>query len=433
MQVRQASLNNTKVSSQLGWRLSAKAGISRDISLFGTASDIIDVGGKFSRQLHSGANIEVGANLSRTDSIDAIPGVPNPSTITALDLKYRKPLQRGAGNPAYAESLQQARLDVLQAKAAEQALYDELADQVIVLFINKLNSDARIDNKRQALARSQRRKRYLADRTELGVSEKQDLLQVNAQIKAHKAEIVALELIANTQRIQLNHLMGRPSEASLNLVAANANTDETLLINDVRNNAIAHNTELKTLHARIERADSLIRLRNDDDEDVLDLVMFVGSRSLNGDTAASSVNESELIGGVSLEFQQNYDKRGSRAEIEQAMLDRDSAFVERHQLLQDIDYDSARLLADIRNGRQALQAYQMSIRSEQAKLDEAERRYRAGRTDTDQLLNFESELSAAELRTELQRIDLTDKYYQLQLLQGRIWQGVTLPDMVDDE
>ena len=74
-----------------------------------------------------------------------------------------------------------------------------------------------------------------------------------------------------------------------------------------------------------------------------------------------------------------------------------------------------------------MKAYALSVTSEQKKLQDAEKRYRQGRTDTDQLIQFEAQLSAAELNLELQRIELLGVEQKLRLLTGQLWDNIQYP------
>jgi len=56
------------------------------------------------------------------------------------------------------------------------------------------------------------------------------------------------------------------------------------------------------------------------------------------------------------------------------------------------------------------------------------KRYRTGRTDTDQLIQFEDQLSQAEFALELQRLELMKRQYKLKLLLGSLWHTITLPE-----
>ena len=430
IQVERARLNTGKAQAQLGWLLQAQGGINREASLFGSATDTISAGGSLSRQLDSGSTLAVDASIGRSDSEQTFPGVSNPSTTTSVGVSFRQPLGRGADNPAYEQSLIQAELDVADAEAQRSLLYDQLAEQVIGLYAGALNIRSQQQNVRQAIDRSQRRQRYLEDRTELGVSEEQDLLQVDAQLKSQLAQLRALDVTWQTQRIQLNRLIGRPSDSELNLIVLEDKLTIEPVIAEVRRQAIENDAELAQIETRLLRADSFIELTQDADEDQFDLVLSIGNQSQSGDSGSGS--ESTLTGGVNLEYQQAFDKRASKAEIDQALLDKDAALVDKRRILEDIEYDSATLVAEILSGRDALRAYQASIDSERAKLREAESRYRKGRSDTEQLLNFESQLSQAELSFELQRIELLKDQYSLELLSGDLWRGIDLPGSAEE-
>lgn len=427
LQVKRARYNTEKVEAQLGWQLHATAGARRDTSIFGTSSDIIDAGAGIKRKFEGGGSLEFEGNIDRTDSVDNIPGIPSPTTSTALDVRFRQPLMRGADDPEYQESLLQAELDFLAAEADRNQLYDELADQIITLHSSSLNSQAKIRNTQHALDRAERMKTYLNKRANLGLAEKQDLLQVEARIHSRKAELLSLDVIWQAQRIQLNRLMGRASDAALKLVLNDSNINTRYSLADVRQQALAYDPELQLIDTRVARADSIIRQRGDNDKNQLDLILYLGNRSISGDTAAGSTTESEVVGGVQLEYQQFMDKGTTRAEIDQAYIDKDSAFVDKRQILEDIEYDAAMLITEINSGQLALNAYRDSIRSEQAKLDEAVKRYQNGRSDTEQLINFEAELSNAELLEELQKIELIDKHFNVELLKGSLWQGINRP------
>ncbi len=432
LQVQRARLSASKSQSQLGWQVNGQAGVARDISIFGTGNDIISADSQFNRRLASGGTIGIGASIKRQKSEDSFPTVPNPTTTTALDVTYRHPLRKGVDNPAYAESLLQAETDRTLALAQRKALYDQLASQVIELYVAALNTQSRQTNLQQAIVRSKRRQRYLEDRAELGVSEEKDLLQVEAQLLSQTAELQGLNVQWQIQRIGLNRLMDVPADRKLALQLPALDLNELAIGSDdierIRQKVQQQSAELASIESRLQLAESTIRLRLDDKQDSLDLVMFVGNRTQVGDLAGTSNTVSEMVGGVRLEFQQQFDKHSVDAEYDQALLDRDIALLDKKQLLDDIYYDVASLLAQIDSGQQAIQAYQASIISERAKLKEAERRYRSGRSDTDQLLLFESQLATAELATELQKINVLKNTYSLQVATGDLWKGITLPD-----
>ncbi len=430
LQVRRARQENARVQSQLGWQLAAQAGISRDINLFGTATDTVDAGGSLARQLEGGGGLSFAAGISRDDSETVLsPQFPNPSTSTSVDVNYRHPLQKGAGNPAYEQGLLTAQAGVLAADADRLKLYDQIASQVLELFYSASATRVRIDNLNQAIKRTQRLHRYIKDRASLGVSEDKDLLQVVAQLRSREAELKGLQVAWQQQAIALNRLMGRDWDAAIDPKVKNDITLPRQGFDELLAEVQDYNPDLKSIRAQLKLADAAIATRRDARRDQLDLVMFLGNRSISGDLqGGGSSDNSEVVGGLSLEFNRGVDKSGVDAELYKAQLERSIALQNQVQVMEDLKYDLSSLLAEIRVAGEALKAYRESVQSENRKLNEAEQRYRAGRTDTDQLVQFEAELAGAELAYELQRIELARRDGNLGLLRGRLWKDIRLPE-----
>ena len=429
LQVRRARQEMARVESQLGWQLGAQGGVAHDLNTFGTPVDTVDAAGSLSRALDNGGTLSFNAGIARNDADATLsPTLPNPSTTTNVDVNYRHPLRKGAGNPGYESGKLSAEANVLLADAETGALYDQIAEQVLDIFYSAAATRARIDNINQAVKRTRRLYRYIKDRASLGVSEDKDLLQVEAQLSSREAELRGLQVAWQQQRIALNRLMGRDWNAEIQPLMK---TDIQLprqshaeLLDEVK----AYNPQLRSVQAQLKLADAALLARRDARQDNLDLVMFLGNRSIDGDTVSGNYDTSEVVGGVRVEFAQSTDKSGVDAELYQAQLDRSIALQNQIQLLEDLKYDLSSLLAEIDSAGHAVKAYRQSVQSENAKLKEAERRYRAGRTDTDQLIQFEAELAAAELAYELQRIELARRDVNLDLLRGLIWKDIRLPE-----
>ena len=67
-QVQRAQQENIKIESQLGWQLNSQAGISRDVSALGSATDSLRIAAGLSRKLSSGATLGVDASINRDDA-----------------------------------------------------------------------------------------------------------------------------------------------------------------------------------------------------------------------------------------------------------------------------------------------------------------------------------------------------------------------------
>jgi outer membrane protein TolC len=425
-QVEKARQESIKVESTLGWQLNAQGGVSHDLSLFGAPSDTVNLAGSLARKLDSGASLSFNANINRIDSDYAIsPSLPNPATTTSLDVQYRQPLQKGVDNPDYVIAKDNAAVQQRLASAERASRYDQVASQLVDIYLGLARVQSQIANTGQAIARSQRLKKYIARRFNLGLAEDKDRLQVEAQLKGQAASLQTLKQAQVKQVVALNRLMGREPQAGLQLQQPQAvfEHEDMQLLPVVQQ----HSPALKSVNGRLQLAENSIRASRDARKDQLDMVMYLGNKTNAGDTATGSLNDSEVVGGVRLEYNRGLDRRGDDARLYQAQLDRYAAISDKHQVLEDLKYNLASLLADRDSVKQTIQAYVLSVSSEQKKLKDAERRYRQGRTDTDQLLQFEAQLSAAELNLELQRIELLGVEQKLRLLSGQLWDNIQYP------
>jgi outer membrane protein TolC len=436
LQIEKAQQESTQIESRLGWQLGAQGGISQDVSLFGSAVSRISAGTHAMRQLDTGDTLSVSANIQRDDADTAtLPSLPNPATSTNIELQYRKPLARGRDNTSYDAALTQASSNVTIQKATQQLAYDQIAAELISLYAATLTTQQRIDNIQQSIDRSQRLQRFILDRVDLGIAEDKDRLQISAQYHGLLAQKTALELALIKQNIALNRLMDQPWQTPLTLkLDEHQAPDET--IETLVEQAKRHSPALRINDARMTAADSLIALQRDKGLNRLDLVLSLGNSSQSGDSPSGSVNNSELIGGVQFEYDRQLDRRGDRAALYQAQLDRSITVQDRKQIYDDLHYDIAMRVAELKAIQTAIKAYRRSVKSEHAKLDEAEQRYRQGRITIDQVIQFENQTAGSELGLALQQIDFQHSSQQLELLRGTLWHRVKLPsggDQRDDQ
>lgn len=427
LQVARAREQITVVEGQLGWQLNGNAGYTRDTNLFGTANDIYSLSGGLNRGLKNGDDMGMSASLSRTESDDSFaPTIPNPADKARVELNYRHRLEKGSDNPAYTEGLQQAEIGDRLSQAQEQGVYDQLTGEVIELYLSLASTQARISNLDNSIKRSERLQSYINSEYKLGLSEQKDVLQVRARLSTNEADRQSLQVLLQRQVVSLNRLMGRdwqrPIEATIDYLADTTQGYDALLKQSEK-----YNAGIKVADAQILLAESGIRSRRDLRQDQLDLVMFIGNEINQGDVVGGSVNESEVVGGVSLQYQGPLDKSGVDAQLRQAHYDRDIALEEKKRLLLDLRYQLASLLNEISASEAALKAFEKSVKAEQKKLNEAMSRYRDGRIETDQVIDYESQLSSAELSYQLQRIELVRRYFQLDQLQGKLTAGLSRP------
>jgi len=432
-QVEKSRQENIKVETQLSWILNGNAGYNRNISLFGTPTDRYNLGGNLNRSLDNGGVLDVNASVSRDDATSTFgPTTPNPLTKSRLDVSYRHRFEKGAGNPLYAEGLQTSQAGEKIALSDKLSLYDQLASQVIDIYLAAAATQARIKSIDKTIERTQRLKKYIKKEFKLGLSEEKDVLQVDARLSINQADKKSLQVIWNQQLISLNRLMRRQWDKPM---TPNIEIDRSQNKNykDAYAQSLLHSPELKRIEARIQLAESDIRTSRDQRKDNLDLVMFLGNELNQGDFPNDKLDVSEVVGGISIEFNRGLDKSGFDAQIRQAYFDKGLALQDKKQVLEDLQYNIASLLAEIDSSELALMAFKKSVNAEQKKLDEAVERYKDGRIETDRVIDFESELSVAELSADLQAIELIRRYHLLSLVRGKIWKNIFLPDFNFDE
>jgi len=433
LQVKKASQENIKVESQLSWLMKSNAGYARETSLFGTATDRYNLGAGVNRSLDNGGLLGFNASISREDAKDTFgPTVPNPATKTRVDVNYRHKFSKGAGNPLYAEGLESAQAGELLALSDTLSLYDQLASQVIELYLAAATTQARINSIDKTIDRAQRLKKYIEDEFKLGLSEEKDVLQVDARLRINEADKKSLQVAKQKQVISLNRLMGRSWDKAL-LADTKVKRFDLKTYIELYQQSQSHSPALKRIDARLQLADSSIRSSRDKRKDDLDLVLYIGNEFNEGDTTIGDLDESEIVGGISVEFNRGLDKSGFDADLRQAHYDKGIALEDKKQVLEDLQYEVSSLLAEIKSSELALIAFKNSVKAEDKKLEEALTRYKDGRIETDRIIDFESQLSVAELSLDLQTIELIRRYHQLNLIRGFIWKDILLPEFTFDD
>lgn len=424
LQVERARQELTRVESQLGWSLSGQGGVNHDLSSFGIPSDVADISAGLNRRLRSGHSVGLNGSYRYEDSsLSFSPLLPNPSESIRLDLDYRVPLARGKDNPDYTQGLASADAGVLLEQANRLAVREQLVRQALELFYAAVATRARLDSARAGVDRARRLKAYIQSKLELGLAEDKDVLQAEAQLQLQRSDLRALQIAWAQQRTTLNRLTGRAWQAEFIPEPDHrdgASLERQPLAAWVQA-AQANSPDLLRNQARLRLSEASLEQARNRRRDQLDVVVSVGARQVRGDSSNGSVSEEDLAGGIRLEYQQALDKRGFDAEIYQSQLDRQIADEDSRQIKDDLRYEVARLLAEIRASRTALQTFRQRQRSEQAKLDEAMSRYRKGRIETDRLIQFENELQGAALALALQRIEYQRRQHDLEILSGDIW------------
>ena len=428
MEVLQAEQQKYQIESSLGWMLNSSAGVTHDLTALGTPSDRMDVTGSVARKLKSGSTVSLSGGYRYEDSsLSFNPALPNPAHTTRLDLNYRIPLSQGENNPLYTEGLVTAESANDIAKANLLLTRITLAEKVKDLFYASAVTQARIKNTQQAIVRSRKLEDYIGKNVKLGLSEQKDILQVTAQTNSKLSELSTIRIQWKQQQYSLNRLMLEEGGVSIRPLLTTFNNNYEL--QDLINLTSSSHPVIKISEAKLTIAESKINSARDDKKDSFDLVMSVGSRTSDGKSKTATVSEKDWAGSVNLEYKHLFDDKGVSSKYKQAQLERNIALQNIQKANNDIRYTVSGLVSEIEEAKLAVKSAYKKLNSESLKLKEAEHRYRNGRADTAQLIQFQNEYSFAELSYQNQQIDLNNRITALQIFSGRFWKNLEVKSM----
>lgn len=424
MEVAQAAEQRQQVESGLGWILNSSAGVTHDLTGLGTPSDKLNINGAITRQLTSGSTLSLSGGYQYEDSSFTIAGLPNPAHTTRLDLSYRMPLSQGIDNPMYKEGIITASAGHDLAKAQQLLTRITLAEKVKDLFYASVLTRLRFDNTKQAVARVKRTQSYIDGNTKLGLAEEKDQLQVQAQLHSKLAELSAIKLQWKQQQNALNRLMVEDWSKNINPVLAKAK-DERLILSDLINMTQDYHPVVKISQSNLNIAESQITSAKDGKKDSLDLVLSVGSRTSDGKNNTGTVSEQDWAGAVKIEYKHLFDNKGVSSKYRQALLAKNIALQNIQKTNDDVRYTVSSLVTEINAAKLAVKSARKQLNSESLKLKEAERRFKNGRADTAQLIQFQNEYSFAQLTFQNQKVDLHNRIVALQIFTGQFWQELS--------
>jgi outer membrane protein TolC len=424
LQVQRSTLELDKIYSTLGWQASADTSVGHDLGGFSTPADTVIARGALTRKLQSGDRISVDASYVRTDNeIVFINTLPNPSNDTAINLSYRKPFQKGAGNVEYYSLEEAAKAQISSTQAEEFELRDALAKQVAALYFGLATIEVNLDNTREGIDRLKRLHEFVIRNKKLGISDEKDLLQSQARLDRKLAALVILETARNQQLFNLNRLMNIKARTRFSSQLDYAKK-EILARDSLQAQVFSYSPAMSKAYAAKKGAESNIEIQRDNKKDTLDVILSVGARSKTGSTDKTDIDETDLAGKVGLEYRAALDKSGLRAALQQALLNRDIADNQIRQLDIDLNNEIDRLLGLIQDQKKSINSNNRLMQAEQRKFDEAVSRYRSGRTTTADLIIFEEDLSLAESILANSRVDLVSSLNELERLRGAIWQDL---------
>ncbi len=409
------------IESTLGWNLFANVGVNRNRSFIGAESTQSNLLLGVNKSFESGNSIELKTNYRHDDSeYIVINSQPNPLTTTGVDLNYRIPLMQNKKHNEYLLNLDSVNSKYSESINTKLLVRDEITAQAIDLFYGAAVLIARLKTARESIERAKKLKLHINKNIDLGIVEKGEILQANAQIHFLQGQYQELNLVWEKSEIAINRLIGKPWNSRF-IPKVKKTKNKKYKFDSVHKNIKQYNPELKILNLNLKLADSIIVFNKDSTRSKLDLVFSIGTINNQGPTAVGGLNETDVIGGITLEYQKSLDRRGLNGKLYQAHLNRDSIKIQISKLETDLEYDSYALISNIKKITAINITYKERSEIEVDKYKDIVNRYRSGRTTTNIVIQFDNERTAAELDYETQNILLEKNISLLNLKQGKLF------------
>jgi len=357
----------------------------------------------------------------------------NPAYRGQIDLTYRHPLLRGNDRPDYSDALQAAENDARASRLQQRTIARTLALQVTNAYYQVANDRIQLRLARQSVSRAGRLLNYQSFRERFGLIEASDRLQAKALLEARKLDFAQAKAQLAVDNAALNRLLLAPADRPVEPAVPEPSINKRPVDFDtLLETANRKRPEFAILDARLKAAEARLEQAKNAEENQLDIVAQLGTRSL--DTQASTAagkafSTTNHYASLSLEFSDTVGSNTARAGIRKAELARSRIVEERRQTLEQIHDDLARTTTSLQNNIPAYRQAKIRVEAERSKLEAELKRYREGRSDTATVVQFEGDLSAAERQKELFSVSLSLAEKQLAWTQGTLLDelGVRLP------
>lgn len=363
------------------------------------------------------------AELSYPSNVPAnFQSTPNPVFKHQIDLIYRYPLAKGAGNPSYQFQKEASMQDMEAAKWQVRMLKEQLANQAIGAYFQLKLDNLSLRLAKDALQRAHELLAYQKQRESFGLIEKADRLQTEALVAARQSQLSQAKAARNMAQTNLNRLMYQDAnirlEPQADAIVLKGGSNEDML------KRVAYNRPVfKMLDAQYAAVESRLGLAKDSDAYQLDVVGQIGSRALDGSGGAAlgqGLTLDDRFVAVRVEFSDSWQHTSGAAAIQRQMLALENINVERHKMMENFATDIAIISETQRSGEVTLQALQQQVIAERKKFAAESKRYQEGRGSTAIAIQFEGDLRAAELRSVIQKVGLEQAAFRLALTLGEL-------------
>ncbi|TLS66483.1 TolC family protein [Mariprofundus erugo] len=382
--------------------------------------------GSVAKPLASGDTVSANINFNRSSQDFISPLAAQlakfkPAYRNQINISLRHPLWRGADNPAYLQGITVSDASSEATRIQQQTAEHALALQAINASYKLASDDIDIHIAAQAVERARRLLGYQRSREQFGLIEQADRLQAEALLAARQTDLQQAKARRASDLGLLNRMMHRPDDSPLTVELPASALSPPDGMESMLESAKKKRPELKALQAQLKAADAQLLIASDGDQAQLDLIAQLGTRSLAGTpvtAAARGLSIHDHFASISVEYSDTPGRNSVRAALLKAELARERIVAQQTQTIELISDQLAAAATTLVNGTPALHMAQRQAEAEARKFNAEMKRYREGRSDTSTLVQFEGDLSTAELRAQLQQLTLQLAAMQLAWARG---------------
>ncbi|GAV20804.1 outer membrane efflux protein [Mariprofundus micogutta] len=436
-----AKTETQRIQGMLDPMFTARIGASEDKSpvssdFQASSTRIGQLSGSIAKPLENGGTLGANFAYNRTSQTYNSPLAAqlsrfNPAYRNQINLTYRHPLLKGADRPDYHDSLIAAEAGIKSSTVQRAVIAHQLSLQAINAYYQLASDDINIRIAEQAVQRAKKLLSYQRSREQFGLIEKADRLQAEALLAARRTGLQRALSRRSTDLNRLNRLMLRPATSEIDIEQERHALIHLPSMQKAVELAEFHRPELRVLQAQMEAAEARLNMARETDDVQLDVVAEVGTRSLDtsaATAAARGFTPRNHYAALSLEMSDVLMRNSVSAGIRKAELQRQRIQSERISKLETIKSDLSAAMTAITSGRPVLEVARFQANAEKRKYNAEIKRYRAGRSNTATLVQFEGELRNAELNAELQALTLQLAARQLAWAQGTLLSDLGLSE-----
>ncbi len=402
---------------------------------------LAQVAGRVSQPLEDGSSLSAHISYNRTrlrypNTMPAtFQSAYNPAYEQEIGISYRYPILKGHDFPSYHQQHFALTSEASALTFMREQLKEKLADEAISQYFQMLANDVSLQLAKDSVKRANRLLQYQREREEMGLIEKADRLQAEAQLATRKVELSKAKSDALRSKRMMNRLMFRASDTPIEINPVES--DQILeQIRPTLDTANAFDTArqsrpyFKALSSRLQASDARMQIANDGEKMQLDVITEVGTRALNqrpGGAVSQGLHATYPYVSMQVEWSSFMPSRQEENAIEKVELDRQRILQEHQQALETLKDELTMAEDSVERHYAQISLMRKQAAIEMLKLKEETRRYRDGRSDTATLIRFENELHAAEVQKAQQEISLQLAEYRLSLARGTLIPILTQP------